>query len=154
MTHEMLKPQEFQCLLFASHFRPSEFKKRPSNIKPPTFPTRTLFANDRSAATHGRSRKMNIHHVLVLLALVSERVCEVLHHEDSVVKVKEEPGPGGLWQTRVQWKAHWVKHWEARKIWIPMWRKVWGPLQVKEWIPFPKTPPPTPPPPAWTPPPR
>jgi hypothetical protein len=52
----------------------------------------------------------------VVLVLVTAALCEEIHPESSVVQVKEEPGPGGAWQTKVQWKAHWVKHWETRKV--------------------------------------
>ncbi|XP_074038576.1 uncharacterized protein [Leptinotarsa decemlineata] len=79
-------------------------------------------------------------YLLILLA-----VFYLIHTSESglkkgIVSVDQENVLGGLWKSKLQWKAHWVKDWELKKIYVPIWRKVWAPVAVREWIPFPKTP--------------
>ncbi|KAL3275932.1 hypothetical protein HHI36_020666 [Cryptolaemus montrouzieri] len=60
--------------------------------------------------------------------------------ESDIIHLKDGTDIGGLWKTKMEWKAHWVKHWETRQIWVPIWRKVWAPVEMKEWVPLPPPP--------------
>lgn len=52
------------------------------------------------------------------------------------------PETPGIWRKKLIWKARWVKEWRSEKKWHPVWRKVWSPVEIREWLPLPRPPPP------------
>ncbi|XP_060519698.1 uncharacterized protein LOC132697938 [Cylas formicarius] len=74
----------------------------------------------------------------VLLVLVPE-ICGSYTNSRSEIS-HQDPRLDGVWKSKVQWKAHWVKHWEVKKVYVPVWKKVWTPVETREWLPIPKVP--------------
>lgn len=52
------------------------------------------------------------------------------------------PETPGIWRKKLIWKARWVKEWRSEKKWHPVWRKIWSPVEIREWLPLPRPPPP------------
>ncbi|XP_019866083.1 uncharacterized protein LOC109595219 [Aethina tumida] len=78
--------------------------------------------------------------VLILLAIVLLEQCDSHQTQTSIFNFKEGEGLGGVWKSRVEWKVQWVKDWETKKIYVPVWKKVWSPVNIREWFPLPKPP--------------
>ncbi|XP_045461795.1 uncharacterized protein LOC123671938 [Harmonia axyridis] len=62
------------------------------------------------------------------------------HRKSDKIHLRDGINIEGIWKSKMQWKAHWVKHWETRLTWVPVWRRVWAPIETKEWVPFPPPP--------------
>ncbi|KAL4717845.1 hypothetical protein ACJJTC_000994 [Scirpophaga incertulas] len=58
-----------------------------------------------------------------------------LHHHET------NPTFHGFWKKKMTWRPRWVKTWQAKKVYVAVWKKMWGPAMLTEWVPIPKPPP-------------